>query len=161
MRSSDTSARFCSSLALKCCGLTEMVGALTLMAGAQAVPQVVLCDVHLRDGPNGLWLADRIRERHPTTAMILATGDATVPPVQSLRKGIVAYLVKPFRREDVLQAVEEGLGVGDVHSGDVVDGIAGEGDFGFCVLNFGFTAVAVFGLDLIVFAACGAAGVAV
>ena len=88
---------------------SDAQGALTLMAGAEPVPQVVLCDVHLRDGPNGLWLADRIRERHPATAMILATGDATVPPVQSLRKGIVAYLVKPFRREDVLKAVEEGL----------------------------------------------------
>src|SRR2546426_10621542 len=71
-------------------------------------PTVVLCDVHLRDGPNGLWLADRIRERHPTTAMILATGDSTVAPVDSLRKGIIAYLIKPFRREDVIQAGENG-----------------------------------------------------
>jgi two-component system, chemotaxis family, CheB/CheR fusion protein len=88
---------------------SDAQAALTLMAQADAPPQVVLCDVHLRDGPNGLWLADRIRERHPTTAMILATGDATVPPVQSLRKGIVAYLIKPFRREDVVKAVDEGI----------------------------------------------------
>jgi DNA-binding NtrC family response regulator len=88
--------------------------ALSMMA--EAPPAVVLCDVHLRNGPNGLWLADRIRERHPTAAMILATGDATVPPTQSLRKGIVAYLVKPFKRENVLQAVEEGVRWSDAQS---------------------------------------------
>jgi DNA-binding NtrC family response regulator len=86
---------------------SDAESALSMMA--ESAPAVVLCDVHLRDGPNGLWLADRIRERHPTTAMILATGDATVPPVQSLRKGIIAYLVKPFRREDVVRAVEDGI----------------------------------------------------
>jgi len=72
-------------------------------------PTVVLCDVHLQDGPDGLWLADRIRELYPTTAMILATGDATVPPTESLRKGIVGYLVKPFRHAEVAQAVENGV----------------------------------------------------
>jgi len=86
---------------------SDAESALSMMA--DGAPAVVLCDVHLRDGPNGLWLADRIRERHPTTAMILATGDSTVPPVDSLRKGIIAYLIKPFRREDVIQAVEDGI----------------------------------------------------
>ena len=86
---------------------SDAESALSLMAAG--APAVVLCDVHLREGPNGLWLADRIRERHPTTAMILATGDPTVPPVQSLRKGITAYILKPFKREDVVRAVEEAL----------------------------------------------------
>jgi len=81
--------------------------ALLAMAGSQ--PTVVLCDVRLREGPTGLWLAERIRELYPTTATILATADATISPVQSLRKGIVAYLVKPFRRDDVIRAVAEGV----------------------------------------------------
>ena len=81
--------------------------ALFAMAGSQ--PTVVLCDVRLREGPNGLWLSERIRELYPTTAIILATADDTIPPVQTLRKGIVAYLVKPFRREDVVRAVAEGV----------------------------------------------------
>ena len=72
-------------------------------------PIVVLCDVHLQDGPDGLWLADRIRELYPTTAMILATGDATVPPTESLRKGVVGYLVKPFRHAEVARAVTNGV----------------------------------------------------
>ena len=82
----------------------------TALAAMAASPSpVVLCDVHLHEGPDGLWLADRIRQLHPITAMILATGDATVPPTESLRKGVVAYLVKPFRHADVVRAVEEGV----------------------------------------------------
>jgi DNA-binding NtrC family response regulator len=80
-----------------------------LAAMAASPPAVVLCDVHLQNGPDGLWLADRIRQLYPTTAMILATGDATVPPTESLRKGVVAYLVKPFRHADVVLAVQEGV----------------------------------------------------
>jgi DNA-binding NtrC family response regulator len=74
-----------------------------------SAPTVVICDVHLPDGPDGLWLADKIRKLYPTTAMILATGDHTVPSTQSLRKGIVAYLVKPFQREEIVRAIEHGV----------------------------------------------------
>jgi DNA-binding NtrC family response regulator len=80
-----------------------------LEAMASSARNVVLCDVHLEDGPGGLWLADRIRELYPATAMILATGDVTVPPTESLRKGVVAYLVKPFRQADVALAVRNGV----------------------------------------------------
>jgi CheY-like chemotaxis protein len=79
--------------------------ALSLIAEAQ--PTVVLCDVHM-PGSNGLWLADRIRERYPTTAIVLATADQEVPPIESLRPGVVAYLVKPFRAERVIAAVADG-----------------------------------------------------
>jgi response regulator of citrate/malate metabolism len=60
-------------------------------------------------GANGLWLADQIRDQHPTTAIVLATADADIPPTESLRSGIVAYLVKPFRRNQVTRAAEEGI----------------------------------------------------
>src|SRR6266850_1120567 len=60
-------------------------------------PAVVLCDVHM-PGANGLWLTDQIRTVSPTTAMILATGDDRVPPVETLRSGVVAYFVKPLDR---------------------------------------------------------------
>jgi DNA-binding NtrC family response regulator len=71
-------------------------------------PAVALCDVHM-PGANGLWLADQIRAASPATAMILATGDDAVSPVESLRSGVVAYLIKPLDRAKVLQAVKEGL----------------------------------------------------
>src|SRR4051812_44142234 len=73
-----------------------------------APPAVVFCDVHM-PGANGLWLCDQIRSASPGTAMVLATGDADVPAAESFRSGIVAYLVKPLQRRDVVAALEEGL----------------------------------------------------
>lgn len=71
-------------------------------------PKVVVADVHL-PGANGLWLAEQIRHGAPTTAIVLATGDATVPPFESLRRGIVAYVLKPFQRDQLVAAVAEGI----------------------------------------------------
>lgn len=69
--------------------------------------EVVLTDVHMV-GPNGLWLADQIREQFPLSAIVLATGDSTIPPIESLRRGIVGYILKPFQRRPVLDAIENG-----------------------------------------------------
>jgi CheY-like chemotaxis protein len=70
-------------------------------------PAGAVCDVHM-PGANGLWLADQIRAASPTTALILATGDDEVPAGESLRPGVVAYLLKPLDRALVLRAVEQG-----------------------------------------------------
>ena len=89
--------------------LREAVDAKTALAAiAQRRPSVILCDVHM-PGQDGLWLAERVRALAPTTAIVLATGDGTVSPFESLRKGVVSYVLKPFRREQVVAAVEEGL----------------------------------------------------
>ena len=77
-------------------------------AVVKSKPDVVLCDLHM-PGANGLWLIDRIREVAPTTAVVLATGDSTVPPRESFRPGIVAYVLKPFDRQQVLRAIREGM----------------------------------------------------
>jgi len=80
----------------------DAYGALQSIADVR--PAVAICDVHM-PGPNGLWLADQIRAASPTTAIILATSDAGIPPVETLRKGIVAYILKPLDRRAVLSAV--------------------------------------------------------
>src|SRR6266849_10161993 len=69
---------------------------------------VVFCDV-LMPGHGGFWLADRLRERFPDTAIILATGDGNIPPAISMQTGVVEYLLKPFNRQAVLKAVRLGL----------------------------------------------------
>ena len=73
-----------------------------------ARPSVAFCDVHM-SGANGLWLADQIRALFPATAMVLATGDTEIPPVETLRPGIVSYLLKPLRRDRVVAAVSAGV----------------------------------------------------
>lgn len=73
---------------------------------AEAPPAVALCDIHM-PGPSGLWLTEQIRQVSPHTAMILATSDSEVPASESLRTGIVAYVLKPFDSEEVLGSVAQ------------------------------------------------------
>lgn len=74
-----------------------------------ATPAVALCDIRM-PGHDGLWLADRIRQRYPETAVIMATGVHDVgPAVQSLRQGVIDYLTKPFGRDRLEEAVTRGL----------------------------------------------------
>ena len=80
--------------------------ALELMAERSAA--VVMCDIEM-PGNGGIWLADQLRQRHPVSAMVLATALDTVPPVTSMKSGIVEYLVKPFERSKVLKAVAAGV----------------------------------------------------
>lgn len=69
---------------------------------------VVLCDRSM-PGHDGDWLVSQIRERFPSVAIVLATGDASVPPRVSLQPGVVGYLVKPLRASMVLDAVEDAM----------------------------------------------------
>lgn len=69
---------------------------------------VVLCD-RAMPGHDGDWLVGQLRERFPAIAIILATGDGSVPARISLRDGVVGYLVKPFKRELVLDAVNDAI----------------------------------------------------
>jgi DNA-binding NtrC family response regulator len=68
----------------------------------------VLCDLSL-PGRSGEWLVGQIRERFPTVAMILATSNDSVPIRVTAQRGIVGYLVKPFNRVDLLNAVTDAL----------------------------------------------------
>ncbi len=69
---------------------------------------VALCDV-LMPGTGGIWLADRIRERFPAVAIVLATGLQEMDPSVTLRPGVVAYVVKPFGHEEISAAIQKGL----------------------------------------------------
>jgi len=60
-------------------------------------------------GHDGTWLIEQIQRRHPAVAMLLATGDATIPPQVSLSTGVISYLVKPFTRAAVVAAVKDAL----------------------------------------------------
>jgi len=70
---------------------------------------IALCDVNM-PGHDGVWLASRIRERHPTTAVIMATSvdDADVA-VSTLSNDVVDYLLKPFDSTRLHEALALGL----------------------------------------------------
>lgn len=80
------------------------------LARAAEVPVgVALCDIRM-PGRDGLWLAEQIRQRWPDTAVVMATGVQDVgSAVASLRHGVIDYLMKPFGRDRLREAVERGL----------------------------------------------------
>jgi DNA-binding NtrC family response regulator len=80
--------------------------ALTAMEAREAA--VAFCDVQM-PGHDGIWLTKQLRAKYPTTAVVLATGVTTVPPNVSMQSGVLAYLVKPFRRETLLDALLQAL----------------------------------------------------
>jgi DNA-binding NtrC family response regulator len=79
-----------------------------LRAMSVSPASAVFCDVQM-PGHDGLWLTRQLRAQYPTTAVILATGVTTVPPNVSMQAGVLAYLVKPFRRDALLDALDQAL----------------------------------------------------
>jgi two-component system OmpR family response regulator len=70
----------------------------------QSTVDLAFIDVRM-PGPDGLWLADNITERFPRTAVVFATGMQELDPRATLRRGVMAYLVKPFRYEEVADVI--------------------------------------------------------
>lgn len=82
------------------------VSAVDALAQMETEPAaIVLCDVRM-PVYDGLWLTDRIRERWPETAIIMASGAQDLETVTATRKkGAVGFVPKPFGREMVRQAL--------------------------------------------------------
>jgi CheY-like chemotaxis protein len=88
--------------------LSESDGPAALLALGATRVHVALCDVHM-PGPSGVWLAQRIRDAFPTTAIVFLTGDQSLRPTEKLGPAVVGYVLKPFRRETLVCAVREGV----------------------------------------------------
>ena len=70
--------------------------------------EIAVCDVTMPDA-SGVWLASQIRDEHPDTAIIMATGRHDMElAVASLRNDVVDYLLKPFTRERLGEALALG-----------------------------------------------------
>jgi len=79
-----------------------------LRAVETQLPRVVFSDIQM-PGRDGLWLTAELRRRHPATAVVLATGVSTVAPRISMQAGVIAYLVKPFSKASVMEALSLAL----------------------------------------------------
>lgn len=69
---------------------------------------VALCDVRM-PGHDGIWLVDQVRRNYPEIAIVLATGMLEMDPMVTLRPGVVGYVVKPFKRDELSQVVRRGM----------------------------------------------------
>jgi putative nucleotidyltransferase with HDIG domain len=69
---------------------------------------IAVCDVNM-PGRSGVWLASQIRERFPDTAIVMATAARDIETaVASLRNQVVDYLLKPFDRARLGEALALG-----------------------------------------------------
>jgi len=69
---------------------------------------VALCDIRM-PGRDGIWLADQIRTRFPSVAVVLVTGLDELDASLTLRPGIVGYVTKPFERDTISGALKMAL----------------------------------------------------
>jgi response regulator RpfG family c-di-GMP phosphodiesterase len=94
----------------------EAEGAAVLQAGTaeqglelirtEGAPAAAVCDMRL-PGKDGLWLAGQLRSDHPETAVIMTTAVHEIDAaVTSMQVGVVDYLVKPFTRERMNEALQ-------------------------------------------------------
>ena len=85
-------------------------GAEEALARLDAHPAaVVVCDIRM-PGRDGLWLAARIRQRFPETAVVMSTGVQDVEAsAESMRQGVIDYLTKPFGRDRLRDAVNRAV----------------------------------------------------
>jgi RNA polymerase sigma factor (sigma-70 family) len=80
-----------------------------LKAELPAGPSCLLLDVRL-PGPSGLELQRELTATHRKLPIIFITAHADVPmTVQAMKGGAIEFLTKPFRDQDLLEAVEAGL----------------------------------------------------
>lgn len=83
--------------------------AAALRSLASEAADVAVCDISM-PRLDGVRLASAIRERHPRTAIIMATAARDIDiAVSSLRFDIVDYLLKPFDDARLLEAVRLGV----------------------------------------------------
>ncbi len=98
-----TVASWIDSLGYAVQASTDVDEALEIMD--EAPSDIALCDVGMASR-DGVWLAWQLRERHPHTAIIMATAlRDSETAVSALRNDVVDYLLKPFDRGRLAEAL--------------------------------------------------------
>lgn len=88
----------------------------TVESGAQALahsasfrPQVVITDLRM-EGMDGMALFDTLHQNNPTLPVIILTAHGTIPDaVEATRRGVFAYLTKPFDSTALLECIDRAL----------------------------------------------------
>jgi len=90
-----------------CVSAGTAVEALTVAERERA--DVALLDLRM-PGESGVWLAQRLRESRDDLAIIMATGAQSFDAArEGLRLGVLDYLLKPFSREELVDAVDRAV----------------------------------------------------
>ncbi len=93
------------------------IASVTVRSGAAALEELgraffdlVVTDLRMPPGMDGLQLLERVRESYPETPVILMTAHGTIPvAVEAMKAGAADFIVKPFDRDEILYAVRKAL----------------------------------------------------
>src|SRR5580692_8961511 len=108
----DVSVRESLELLIRCAGWQPETFASAqefLVRPRVPVPSCLVLDVSL-PGLSGLDLQKRVTVERPDMPIIFITGYGDVPmTVQAMKGGAIEFLTKPFRDQDILDAIQQGL----------------------------------------------------
>ncbi|MCM3873904.1 MAG: response regulator transcription factor [Pyrinomonadaceae bacterium] len=108
----DPSMRTAIKELIEAVGMTcQTFGSGQELLGAELpdVPSSLVLDVRL-PGLSGLNLQRELTERGINMPIIFITGHGDIPmSVQAMKAGAVEFLTKPFRDQDLLDAIEQGI----------------------------------------------------
>lgn len=115
----DASVRSAIASLLRSVGLvvSTFASAIEFLSAAPCdEPACLILDVRL-PGTNGLELQRDLAGRDPALQIVFVTGHGDIPmAVRAIKAGAVEFLVKPFRDQDLLDAIDQGLARSrDVH----------------------------------------------
>lgn len=69
----------------------------------------IIADIRM-EGMSGLEMQDRLLEKNSPLPIVFITGHGDIPmAVDSMKKGALDFIQKPFKEEDILQTVEKML----------------------------------------------------
>ncbi|MFZ0254550.1 MAG: sigma 54-interacting transcriptional regulator [Gammaproteobacteria bacterium] len=78
--------------------------------------QVMITDLRM-EGMQGMALFEAVHQRNPTMPVIILTAHGTIPDaVAATKRGIFAYLTKPFDGQELLESIERAIKLSGVEA---------------------------------------------
>jgi len=94
-------------------------GESALEAIAAKRPDVIVSDIRMKTGIDGLALLDRVRREHPTTPVVLITAFGSIDTaIRAVKEGAFDYISKPFDIGLLVSTVRRALAIQAAPSAD-------------------------------------------
>src|SRR5258708_10186132 len=104
-------------------------GESALEAIAAARPDVIVSDIRMKSGLDGLALLDRVRREHPATPVVLITAFGSIDTaIRAVKEGAFDYISKPFDIGALVATVRRALARPSVAPATVPDDDEPEAD---------------------------------
>src|SRR5439155_20594095 len=76
-------------------------------------PDVIVSDIRMKTGLDGLALLDRVRREHPATPVVLITAFGSIDTaIRAVKEGAFDYISKPFDIDELVAIVRRALATG-------------------------------------------------